>query len=405
MDDQISSDTSPAEQHADIRTQRIDCPLCSSAQFTEIVQAQDPQWGISGLFQVVRCSSCGHDYMNPAPVLDSLAACYPANYGPHQNLPSGSFPEDDVENDRSIDGAVSSQEQGQLSEKQADGSAQRPWFLRIIPLKKVPGLRRFYFWLMDDRSQVFPSIEEGQGRATDSEGAGLKAFELGCAAGAYLQKLHQAGWCVEGLEPGIEAAKKAQQAGLNVRQGLLSEQTYSVDDYDWIAMWMVLEHVPDPVQTLQQLHRMLRPGGTIGLSVPNAGCWEPMVFGRHWDAWDLPRHLQHFRPKTIRNLLETCGFTDIRIQHQRSVLNVIGSLGVWWTSVFPQSRLGEWLRRYPHRPRLWLQLLCAPVAIGLAFIRQGGRLTITATKSQSVSAVESSDGVLKSDPADQGADQ
>lgn len=345
-----------------IETQVTVCPLCRSDDFRHVVTAQDPQWGIAGTFDVVACRSCGHRYMNPAPTSDSLPSCYPADYGPHQNLPAAV---DRTGTTVPVNGDAESQ-------------GSRPWYLRWIPLRKVPGLRRFFYWLLDDKSQLVPKIEQvGPGASNESS---RKAFELGCAAGAYLQKLQAIGWEVEGLEPGPVAAATAKQAGLQVDQGTLDDHTYPSGRYDWIALWMVLEHVPDPRSTLETLFRMQASGGTLALSVPNAGCWEPMVFRRYWDAWDLPRHLHHFRPATLRRLLEECGYEQVRIQHQSNFLNVMGSLGVWWTSVFPGSRIGQWFRNYPHGPRLWLQLLTAPIAHALAFVGQGGRLTVTARK-------------------------
>lgn len=371
-----------------IETETIACPLCDRASFQIVVTAEDPQWGIPGTFQVVACKSCRHRYMNPAPTASSLSDCYPLNYGPHQNRP------------------VVGQSDSEFS---AEGTSsaiiapKRPWYLKWLPLKKIPGLRRFLFWLLDDRSQVFPDAviaatdDPTTGEATSSVNSDClnashqsmstaKAFELGCAAGAYLQKIQATGWDVQGLEPSVEAAKTAVQAGLEVDQGTLNDHSYPSDTYQWIALWMVLEHVPDPRATLTELYRMLTEEGTLALSVPNAGCWEPLVFGRHWDAWDLPRHLHHFRPSTVRRLLEECGYTDVRIQHQRSLLNVVGSVGVWLTSVFPGSRMGAWFRSYPHQPRLWFQLLMAPLAQLLGMIGQGGRLTVTATKATNQTA-------------------
>lgn len=340
-----SSDTSV------IQTEVIACPLCGETKHKIVVKAEDPQCGISGTFQVVACKACGHRYMNPAPTAQSIADCYPDDYRPHQNLPTMHDP---------------AAEQV-VTDTKAD---TRPWYLKHLPLKKIPGLRRFFYWLLDDKSQLFPKKTE----------TNCRAFELGCAAGAYLQRLQVEGWDVQGLELGVDAANTAVQAGMKVDQGTLSDHRYPSDTYDWVALWMVLEHVPDPRATLSELFRMQAPGGTLVFSVPNAGCWEPFVFRRHWDAWDLPRHLHHFCPSTIRRLLEECGFVDVKIHHQRTLLNVLGSVGVWITSWMPESRFGWWLRNYPHRPRLWVQLSLAPFAQLLGMLRQGGRLTITATK-------------------------
>lgn len=364
MPETSSDGQSQSDHEVVIETHVIPCPLCQSNDFRHVMTAQDPQWGIAGTFDVVACRSCGHRYMNPAPTSDSLPRCYPANYGPHQNIP------------KAVEGQGSSARVSNTAQRQKS----RPWYLRWIPLRQVPGLRRLFYWVLNDKSQLIPEAEPVGLR--ESKKTSNRAFELGCAAGAYLQKLQAIGWEVEGLEPGPEAAAIADQAGLNVKQGTLDDHVYPSSCYDWIALWMVLEHVPDPRTTLETLFRMQASEGTLALSVPNAGCWEPVIFRRFWDAWDLPRHLHHFRPATIRRLLEETGYEQIDIQHQPNFLNVVSSLGGWLTSVLPSSRIGQWLRDYPHRPQLWMQLLTAPIAHTLAFIGQGGRLTVTARKTK-----------------------
>ena len=143
---------------------------------------------------------------------------------------------------------------------------------------------------------------------------------------------------------------------------------------------MVIEHVPDAKQTLQSLHSLLIPGGTLLFSIPNAGCWEPWFFGQFWYVWELPRHLHHFTPSSIRKLLEECGFRDITIIHQRNLSYVVGSLALWILARWPESRFGSWLLRYPDRPTTAMKLFLAPFAHVLAWMRQGGRLTIFARR-------------------------
>ena len=341
--------------------QHIDCPLCRCKKCHKVVEATDHQWGIEGRFTVVQCDQCKHGYMNPRPTLETLAACYPSDYGPHQLQPAAVLPLDD-------------------STTKNHAAVSTPWYLRYLPLRYIPGLRRFFYWLTDERSQVTPSPFVVNSRP--GSGASPQAFELGCAAGAYLARLQTLGWQVAGIEPGDGPVKMAQAAGLDVRQGTLDTVSIEPESFDFAASWMVIEHVPDPRTTLTQLFTLLKPGGQLAISVPNAGCWEPRIFGANWDAWDLPRHLHHFSPGSIRRLLKECGFQEIQVTHQRTLLNIFGSVGIVLTRRNPANRLGIWFLRYPHSPRLLVQLLAAPLAQLLAFFRQGGRLTITASKPQ-----------------------
>jgi SAM-dependent methyltransferase len=142
----------------------------------------------------------------------------------------------------------------------------------------------------------------------------------------------------------------------------------------------VIEHVPDAKETLRRLHSLLKPGATLLFSIPNAGCWEPWFFGRNWYVWELPRHLHYFTPTSIRKLLQECGFTDITIIHQRNLSNVVGSVALSILARRPESRLGRWLLEYPDRPTMATKLFLAPFAHILAWLHQGGRLTISARR-------------------------
>lgn len=343
--------------------EEIACPLCSCVERIHVLTGRDNLCSVPGEFHVVRCTGCGHLYMNPRPAPESLAECYPAEYGPHQADPEP-LPVPHSAAAPAVPAAV----------------PLRPWYLRWLPLRHIPGLKSLYSWLLDDRSQPVPPAAEHRGiRGLPSE-TPLRALELGCATGRYLQRLERAGWTVRGVELSESASSRAILAGLDVHCGVLETLPGDRCEFDLAAAWMVIEHVPDARGTLRELHRRLRPGGRLLFSIPNAGCWEPRVFGAAWYVWELPRHLHHFTPKSIRRLLTECGYTQIDIIHQRTLLNVVGSAGIAILNRRGSSRLGRYLRHYPDQPTLAVQLLLAPVAHLLAWLGQGGRLTISATR-------------------------
>lgn len=360
-----------------LQLERIACPLCGSQESTIIQTSGDNLCGIPGEFAIERCSQCNHRFMNPRPVPESLGDCYPEQYGPHQSAPSVA--------------SQSSVVTGRAStvEKRTD-SRGRPLYLRILPLRYIPGLKAFYSWLIEDRSQpvptpimISPTVSPAVGRQRhDGSNASQqpRALELGCATGHYLTRLTDAGWVATGIEPGERPAAIAIQSGLDVQCGTLESCRFPADFFELAAAWMVIEHVPDPRGTLQELHRLLKPDGTLLFSIPNAGCWEPKVFGRYWYVWELPRHLHHFTPRSIRMLLTQVGFSEIKIIHQRNLSNVIGSLALVTLASWPESRIGRWLLRYPDTPSTLLKLMLAPIAHVLAWLGQGGRLTISARR-------------------------
>ena len=371
------SDSEPSESRPlvmlnQLVLERINCPLCGCEDAKIVLHAVDNLCGVPGRFAVERCQACRHMFMNPRPTMDSMIDCYPLHYGPHQSTPEQQLTTE----------VVSSQSSDERDPKSA------PWYLRFLPLRYVPGLRRFYYLLMDDKSHPLPELKFAKSiepsvearHDADQDQIQPRALELGCATGWYLQRLKRNGWAVVGVEPGERPASLARAAGLDVHCGTLTTFELPQESFDAAAAWMVIEHVPDPRETLAGLAKLLKPRGQLLISIPNAGCWEPAVFGRFWYAWEPPRHLHHFSSASIRQLLSETGFTEIRITHQRSLLYIVGSLGIVILSRWPDSRLGKWLKYYPDHPNLPVQLLLAPVAQLMAFLRQGGRLTITARR-------------------------
>ena len=264
----------------------------------------------------------------------------------------------------------------------------RPRYLRILPLRYIPGLKRFYKWLIDDCSQpvpkaslLFPPNTVGRDITTEKLPR-PRALEIGCATGNYLVRLQQAGWDATGIEPGVRPASIARDRGLDVYCGMLKTCQLEAASFDMAAAWMVIEHVQDPRDTLQRIHALLKPGGVLLFSIPNAGCWEAKFFGSCWNAWDLPRHLHHFTPESVRSLLLQSGFSDIAIMHQRNLSYALGSLGLVLLARWPESKLGRWLLHYPDNPTVAAKLVLAPMAHMLACLRQGGRLTISARRVQ-----------------------
>jgi SAM-dependent methyltransferase len=307
--------------------------------------------------------------MNPRPTADTLALCYPDGYGPHQaskhSTAQQSQHDASLEAENCVAELVASSKG--VTEKHV------PWYLSRN-IRRLPGLRSFYYWLSDDRSEYLPT--------PSSETA--KAIELGCATGQFLERLRTAGWTAEGVELVETPAVEARRKGFQVHIGTLESARLPSDSYNGAFAWHVIEHLLDPVSTLSEVHRILKDDGILSFSVPNVGCWEPYIFGKNWFAWDLPRHLHFFSPGSIQRLLHDSGFDQIQITHQRNALYTVGSIGVLIMRCLPGSQIAKKLMTYPDHPRLWWQLLLAPAAIFLAAIRQGGRLTVIARCNKSL---------------------
>ncbi len=78
--------------------------------------------------------------------------------------------------------------------------------------------------------------------------------------------------------------------------------------YDAATGWDLIEHLDDPVGALQALRGLIRPGGTLLLSTPDAGSFVARAMGRHWHYLDPVQHVVLFTRKNLAQLLDTHGF-------------------------------------------------------------------------------------------------
>jgi len=320
------------------------CPLCGFGEASPVLKGRDNLYGLPGEFQLVRCRECRHVYMNPRPTPDTIGLCYPAVYGPHQ-------------------GSGRSEAEDALVEE----TARPPWYLSPWA-RRVPGLRALYYWLADGRSEYIPAVDRSPKRA----------LEIGCATGKFLLQLRDEGWEAAGVELAEVPAREAARQGFDVHVGTLESAAFPDGLFDAVFAWHVVEHLQEPKQTLREIRRILKPRGWLAFSVPNFACWERRLFGSCWHALELPRHLQHYTPRTLRRMLKESGFESVRIVHQRNLLNLVGSVGIALQRRFPGGTLGQSCINFTEQPTMWRQLALAPLAKFLAFVRQGGRLTVIA---------------------------
>ncbi|WP_435017700.1 class I SAM-dependent methyltransferase [Tundrisphaera sp. TA3] len=74
------------------------------------------------------------------------------------------------------------------------------------------------------------------------------------------------------------------------------------------SFWHVLEHLEDPFATLGRLRERLEPNGLVLAAVPNFASRQSLVAGPAWLHLDLPRHLWHFTPESLRRAFEAAGY-------------------------------------------------------------------------------------------------
>ena len=136
-------------------------------------------------------------------------------------------------------------------------------------------------------------------------------LDVGSGTGAFVNEMKQNGWEVTGLEPDEDArrvAKESFHCELKSTDVLLS---LPENAFDAITLWHVLEHVHDLKNYLHQFKKLLKPDGRLVIAVPNYTSFDASVYRQYWAAYDVPRHLYHFSPLSMKLLVHKNGMRII----------------------------------------------------------------------------------------------
>lgn len=133
-----------------------------------------------------------------------------------------------------------------------------------------------------------------------NKGAG-SILDVGAGTGDFLREAKKKGWKTFGVEPNPSALKRAQEKGISLE----SELGAFVDQkMDVVTLWHVLEHIPNLEETIETLSKIVKPGGTLIIAVPNYKSYDAKHYGEFWAAYDVPRHIWHFSQNSIEKLFK-----------------------------------------------------------------------------------------------------
>jgi SAM-dependent methyltransferase len=174
-------------------------------------------------------------------------------------------------------------------------------------------------------------------------------LDLGCSSGGFLGFFRGDSWKLYGIEMSDECAKKAEaRTGANVFVGDILDAPYPPESFDVITCFDVLEHLYEPLQVMTKVREWLKPEGIFYVQVPNIDSAEARVFGTYWHGLELPRHLFHYSPVSLKFLAESAGLREVSLETQRNPAvgtslryvgdDVFGAVGIRRT---PVAHLGE----------------------------------------------------------------
>ncbi|SRR5579883_162170 len=145
--------------------------------------------------------------------------------------------------------------------------------------------------------------------------SGGALLDLGCSSGSFLASLKGQNWRLFGVEMSPEAAKAARaKTGADVFIGDILDAPFAPESFDVITCFDVLEHVYEPDRVLEKVKQWLKPDGVFYMLVPNIDSGEARTFRSYWYGLELPRHLTHFSPESLRQMAHSAGLTELSIE-------------------------------------------------------------------------------------------
>lgn len=217
-------------------------------------------------YRVVRCSDCGLIFLNPQPSEAELSRIYSADYF--------------------LGG---------------DNETERRAFRKLK--QATAGL-----YLSEIRRYQGP--------------AGGRLLEIGCGEGDLLALAEDDGWQVTGIEfspAACETARRRLKRG-EVRCGELPGMALAAAQFDLCVISDVLQHVRSPLAFLREIHRVLKPGGTLFVTTPSMDSWSARFLRQNWMEFK-PEHLTYFDRQTLQTALFKSGFRDVIVQPGWKILN------------------------------------------------------------------------------------
>lgn len=233
------------------------CPVCGSDAIGVLCNAEDRLIKRDTTWRILRCRQCRFGWTDPPVPEEAISAYYPPTY-------LGDY-ESTVEDFKS-------------------------------------GV------LVDSRSW---RKESEKARLIEKYMLSGKILDVGCADARFLLALDGLRWERWGVEFSKGAVDVIRRAfpELKLIWGDVHSQRLPAGYFDVITLWHVLEHLPRTGDVLARVNNLLAPGGLLFVSLPNVASFQAELFGRFWYAFDdVPRHLFHFSPASLRTLIERAGF-------------------------------------------------------------------------------------------------
>ncbi len=160
------------------------------------------------------------------------------------------------------------------------------------------GLREDYFGLVERHARTNPGAY----------------CDVGCGPGGLLKIAQTRGWNAVGVEISSWAVREGRNNGLTIIEGSLLNANLPSDHFDAVTMFDVLEHLTHPREYLNEIHRVLKPGGILIVETPNVdGFFTKRVYRENADLVKPRSHICLYSRKSAARLVSRVRFRSVKV--------------------------------------------------------------------------------------------
>lgn len=153
-----------------------------------------------------------------------------------------------------------------------------------------------------------------------------RILDVGCGKGSLLMELSKLGY--KNLFGNEIHTPEKEVRNITWVNGSFAKMP-ETSTYDFISLFHVFEHLPNPTEVIQKLTRLGNPGVKILIAIPNADSRQAKKFGPNWLHLDPPRHLHLTPPDTLIKMFEKEGFSCVSENYNSLFYNPFGHLQSW----------------------------------------------------------------------------